>query len=244
VTLALQYEPVVTTRDSLLRVLARTRSAVRGEGKQLALGLGVLMFGAHLSIPFYAPYMLKTLGLGYDGFTLLCAVQLLVKSVALAFMDRLSARFGLPRLLVGSVVLVAAVAWLWGASSATPTLVFAQALSGLGWAAYEFASFQLLLRASKPSQRVEFLAFAASVGGLFQLAGALSGSWLLTHAGFGYRDVFHVSAFVRMLPLFLLLPLVSEGREAAAVPVPVLVRRGASALLNRPSMWFSARRRD
>lgn len=214
VMLALQHEPVAKSRDSLLRVLARTRGALRGEGRRLAFGLALLMFGAHLSIPFYAPYMLKTLALGYDGFALLCAVQLVVKSVVLAFVHKAAARLGLQRLLVGSVVIIAVVAWMWGTSADMPTLCVAQVLSGFAWAGYEFASFQLLLVAAKPSQRVEFLSFAASLAGFLQLAGALTGSVLLTRADMSYREVFRVSGFVRVLPLFLLLPLLAEWRTA------------------------------
>ncbi len=203
-------------RDSLRRVRARMRGALRGEGKRLVFALALLMFGAHLSIPFYAPYMLKTLALGYDGFALLCGVQLLMKSVALLFMHRVAARVGLAKLLVGAIGVIALVSGIWGAAIDKPTLVFAQMLSGFAWAAYEFASFQLLLQVAKPSHRVEVLAFAASLAGLFQLSGALCGSYLLSHAGFGYRDVFYVSAFVRLLPLVLLVPALAEFRSALA----------------------------
>lgn len=214
VMLALQHEPAVHARDSMRRVLARARSAMRGDGKRLALGLAVLMFGAHLSIPFYAPYMLKTLALGYDGFALLCAVQLVVKSVVLAFVHRVSAKLGLERVLLGSVGMIALVAWMWGTALDTPALVVAQILSGFAWAGYEFASFQLLLKTAKPSHRVEFLALAASLGGLFQLGGALTGSMLLSQLDLGYREVFQLSGFVRALPLLLLLPLLAEYRAA------------------------------
>ena len=59
-----------------LLVAAGELAGLRGEGFQLALGLALLMCGTFISAPFYAPYMLKTLALGYDGYALLCAVQL------------------------------------------------------------------------------------------------------------------------------------------------------------------------
>jgi MFS family permease len=233
ITLMLQHEPSAPARDSLLRVWARTRSALRGDGRKLVLALGLLMFGAQLSIPFYAPYMLKTLALGYDGFALLCGIQLLVKAIALGFAHRVCARVGLSRMLIGSIATVSLVAWLWGApgpvnGTLIGTLVLAQILSGLSWAAYEFSSFQLLLGASKPSHRVEFLAFAASVGGLFQLGGALFGSVLLTQLSLGYREVFHVSAVLRVLPLCLLLPLLPAWRRTLSLVVGVARVAGRS----------------
>jgi MFS family permease len=207
-----QPDPWPAPRDSLRRVLARTRLAVRSDGFRLPVLLGVWLLGAHVSIPFYAPFMLKTLGLGYDGFALLCAVQLLTKAIAFPFTHRLATRFGLERMLVGSIAGAAVVAYLWGAQLGLVGLVFAQALSGAAWASYEFASFQLLLRSAKPTQRVEFLAMSASLGGLMQLSGALLGSFLLAKLGLRYREVFLVSAAMRALPLLMFVPLVLERR--------------------------------
>jgi MFS family permease len=211
-----QPDPSPARPDSMRRVLARTRSAVRSDGFRLAMVLGVWMLGAHVSIPFYAPYILKTLDLGYDGFALLCAVQLVAKTVAYPFTHRLAARFGLERMLVSSIALAAIVAFMWGSSAGVSGLVLAQALSGVAWASYEFASFQLLLNTARPSQRVEFLAMSASFGGLMQLAGALLGSFLLANVGMRYREVFLVSAMGRALPLLLLVPLVLERRAHGA----------------------------
>src|SRR5262249_34493339 len=102
-----QADPSPVVRDSLRRVLARTRSAVRGDSFKLAVLLGIWLFGAQVSIPFYAPYMLKTLSLGYDEFALLCAVLLVTKTIAFALTHRVTARFGLERILVGSIGLAA-----------------------------------------------------------------------------------------------------------------------------------------
>jgi MFS family permease len=212
-----QPDPVPPRRDSLRRVLARTRSAVRGDGFRIAAILAVWMFGAHISIPFYTPYMLKTLGLGYDGFALLCAVQLISKAVAYPFTQWLAQRFGLLRMLIGSMIGAALVAFLWGAERSLSAIVIAQIISGATWACYEFSSFQILLGSARPSQRVEFLAMSASLGGLMQLGGALLGSFLLARIGMSYRELFLISALGRALPLMAFLPVVMARRELATV---------------------------
>jgi MFS family permease len=204
-----QPDPTAAPRDSFRRVLARTRSAMRGDGIRLVMALGVLVLGAQISIPFYAPYMLKTLALGYDGFAQMVAVQLTARALVFPFAHRVAGKIGLERMLVGAIALIAFVAWVWGATAHMPALIAAQFLSGIAWACYEFASFQLLLHNAKPSHRVEFLALAASFGGIMQLSGAALGSWLLT-LDLSYRGVFLVSAFARCLPLFLFLPLLIE----------------------------------
>jgi MFS family permease len=215
-----QPDPNATPRDSLRRVLARTRAAVRGDGFRLALGLGLLTLGAQVSIPFYAPYMLKTLALGYDGFARMVAVQLVARALFFPVAHRVAAQVGLERMLVTSVGFIALVAWIWGGTADMTALLVAQFLSGIAWACYEFASFQLLLRSARPTYRVEFLAVAASLGGIMQLTGALVGSWLLTRMGLSYRGVFLVSALARCLPLFLLLPMLYERHKA--IPRPSL----------------------
>ncbi|HKU37435.1 MAG TPA: MFS transporter [Polyangiales bacterium] len=220
-----QPDPNAMPRDSLRRVMARTRAAVRGDGFRLVLGLGLLTFGAQVSIPFYAPYMLKTLALGYDGFARMVAVQLVARALFFPFAHRFAGRLGLERILVTSIALIAAVAWVWGGTADMHALVIAQFTSGIAWAAYEFASFQLLLRTSRPKFRVEFLAVAASFGGIMQLSGALVGSWLLTRVGMHYRGVFLVSALGRCLPLLMLLPLLFEkpkpGPRPSLAPAPI-----------------------
>jgi MFS family permease len=196
-----QPDPHPPQRDSLKRVMARTRSAVRGDGFRLVLVLGVWMAGAQISVPYYAPYMLKVLDLGYDGYALLCALQLISKAMFLPFAHRVSKQIGLQRMLIGSMAGAAMVAFLWGSQRSLPGLVLAQLLSGPAWAAYEFASFQLYLGASRRSERVEFLAMSASFVGLMQLCGALLGSFFLTRLGLSYREVFLISSLARALPL-------------------------------------------
>jgi hypothetical protein len=207
-----QADPWPATRDSLKRVLARTRLAVRSEGFRWPILLALWLFGAHVSIPFYAPYMLKTLGIGYEGFALLCAVQLLTKSLAFPFACRVATRLGLERMLAFAIGLTSMTTYLWGSQTSLATLVLAQALSGVAWASYDFASFQLLLRSAKPSQRVEFLAMSASLGGFMQLSGALLGSFLLARLGLRYRELFLVSAGLRALPLLLIVPAALDRR--------------------------------
>jgi MFS family permease len=215
-----QPDPIpVRKRDSLRRVLARTRSAVRGDGFRVAVVLSVWMLGAQVSIPYYAPYMLKTLGLGYDGYALLVAVQLVSKACVFPILHRIATQVGLPRLLGGAMAGAALVSFIWGAERSIAGLIIAQVLSGAAWAAYEFSSFQLLLRSAKPSERVEFLAMSASLVGLMQLAGALLGSFLLARVGLNYREVFLVSSLARALPLLAFVPLFIPtflgGRENA-----------------------------
>ena len=210
-----QPDPQPAPRDSLRRVLARTRSALRGDGFRVAVILAVWMFGAHISIPFYAPYMLKTLGLGYDGFALLCAVQLISRAVAFPFTQWIAQRLGLMRMMIASMMGAAVVAFLWGAERSLAGIVLAQVISGATWACYEFSSFQILLGSARPKQRVEFLAVSASLAGLMQLGGALFGSFLLARVGLSYREIFLVSALGRALPLMAFLPMVMSRRDLA-----------------------------
>jgi len=210
-----QPDPMPARRDSLRRVLARTRSVLHGDGFRLVLILGMWMIGAHIAIPYYAPYMLKTLGLGYDGYALLCAVQMVSKACVFPFAHRLAKQFGLLRMLAGSMAAGAIVTFIWGADRSLAGLIAAQVLSGATWAVYEFASFQLLLTTGRPSERVEFLAMSASLIGVLQLGGAMFGSVLLSRAGLHYREIFLISSVFRALPLLVFVPVLLGRRPLA-----------------------------
>lgn len=212
-----QPDPQPVRKDSLRRVLARTRSAIRGEGFRVPLLLSLWMAGAHISIPYYAPYMLKTMSLGYDEFALLCAVQLVSKACVLPFAPRVSQQLGLAKMLGISMAGASLVAFMWGADRSVAGLVLAQLISGVAWAGYEFASFQLLIRMARPRERVEFLATSASLIGLMQLAGALLGSFLLARFHLQYREVFLISSLMRALPLLAFVPAVAARLAPARV---------------------------
>lgn len=175
-----------------------------------ALYIALLMFGAHMAVPFFTPYMLRVLALDYAHYATLLAVPIVTKVLVSPFLFRAATAFGMRGLLATATALVALVAWLWSQATTFDDLVVAQVTSGVAWGAFEYASYQLLLNSARPVFQVEFLSLANSVIGAAQLSGALVGASLLSTAQFAYDEVFLVSAIGRALPVglvFLWIPL-------------------------------------
>jgi len=241
--LALQPDPAATRPEGRARRYDWRQIAVAARTAQWrpALYIALLMFGAHMAVPFFTPYMLRVLELDYAHYAVLLAVPIVTKALVSPLLYRLATTLGMRRLLATATVLIALVALLWSLATSFNGLVLAQVLSGVAWGAFEYASYQLLLSSANPALQVEFLSLANSIIGAAQLSGALVGASLLSTARLAYDQVFLVSAVGRALPvglIFLWIPLrapviqrlfwrvVSVRPSGGTVRRPILTRSG------------------
>lgn len=198
-----------------------------GRGKfRVAVFLALFMLAAHLSVPFFTPYMLRELHLGLFEFALLTAVMILAKSLAFPAWGRIAPRLGMPGILVTSALVVACLPWCWTVFFRFETLCVVQVVSGVAWAGVEYASLQLLMRDAPRGREVEFFALTSSFSGALTVAGGLAGSWIMALPDGGYHAAFRASSVGRFLALLVLAPiardLVMHG------PLPALITRIAS----------------
>lgn len=234
--LALQDDPSPPAAP-MASPLTRTRAALR-EGRFRVVGyLGLLMFGASVSIPFFTPYMLTELELDYGTFAALSGVSILSKALVFPLFRRIARALGLPRLLLLSGVGVASVPLLWTLSPELGPLVIVHIVSGVAWAGLEFSSFQILMAEIRPELRTEFFSLNNSFSGMLQVAGSVGGGWLLREGGLAYVDVFLVSAVLRVLPLFLLLralPRMRLPKRLLRIPMRLFSVRPSAGAAQRP----------
>lgn len=184
---------------------------------RIALYLTALMFGANIAVPFFVPYWLRVLKLDYRAFALLIGTATLIKALTFPTFHRLSARFGMARLLYAAGLVVAVLPAAWAFANAMWIYIAIQVASGAAWGAIEYASFQLLLEDSDASCRIEFLAIAGAISGLGQVAGSLLGSLCIDHLGLAFTDVFWISSVVRIMAL-LATVMLSRAKTAISVP--------------------------
>ena len=199
-TLALQPdfgEERRTVAQSLTAVSTALRTAEFGVAAYMAL----LMFGTHIAVPFFTPYMLRDLQLDYATYAALTAVPIVVKALLFPMLHPLSQRFGMRSLLIWSGAGVVASPALWAVLDTVPGLAAVQILSGLAWGGLEFASFQLLLSSARPDCRVEFLSIASTLSSTTQLIGGLGAGMLRTQLGWSYASLFVLSSLGRGLAL-------------------------------------------
>lgn len=183
----------------------RLVDAVARSQWRVALFVGAVMLGTYCAVPFFTPYMLLQLKLDYVDYALLTSISLLARSIAFPFFHRIGHRFGLRPTLAAAGVGVALVPFWWWLFPDWHTLLLIETLSGVVWAGFEFASFQLLIQSAAAGSEVEFFSLSNSLSGLLQLTGSLVGSYALAHFALGYRDVFLGSSLLRALPLAILL---------------------------------------
>jgi MFS family permease len=190
--------------------LSRLRRAARAGDRRVAIYVALLMFGAHIAVPFFTPYMLRNLGLDYGEFAALTSVSVLCKAVAFASLQHALSRVSLRTLLAVGGFGVACVPLFWASADGVSPLVVAQAMGGVSWACVEFASFQLYLAGSPPRLRLEFMAIANALTGAAQVVGGVLGGLLISRAGLTYELIFALSSLGRALPLALLLALPAQ----------------------------------
>ncbi|MEZ4256197.1 MAG: MFS transporter [Polyangiales bacterium] len=242
-SLAMQFDsPVPPRRGSTLAALVR---AARTSSWQTPVYLATLMFGAYVAVPFFTPYMIRVLGLGYSEFALLTAAPILVKVVSYPLFHRFAERFGLRAMLVAACVGISLVSLLWAVSRDMSVLMTSQALSGIAWGALEYSSFQLLLFAAHEDSRLEFLSLANSLNGAVQLVGALAGGLLIRHGGFEYQSIFLISAVGRALPLLFIVAFIPKqvSQNLPRLLYRLTSVRPAGGMFRRPAAIFFARKR-
>lgn len=199
-------EPPPTVR---VRLRDRLRRAGRAGPWKLVFAIGLLQFGAHVAVPFFTPYMLRTLRLELDTFAFLTAVTIIGKAISLPIWGIFAGRVGLSVAMTLSVATISVVPAVWVWAETFPDLVLVQLLGGVGWAGFEYVSLQLLLGNAPKGSSVEFFSLSSALTGALQLAGSMTGSMLLNH-GASYHTVFLASSILRAVPLILLTPVAAS----------------------------------
>jgi len=230
--------PSPTTRSVPRRELLR-RLRHEADGRLLAY-LVVLQAAVHVAGPFFTPYLLVELSLGYVEFTALTATTFVVKIFLSPRLGHVARRYGATALLGASGLLIAAVPAMWLVSSDLRWLLLAQACSGAAWAAHELGSSLLFLEALDADERTSLLSVFNVANASAVALGALLGGLALN--GFGldldaYLTVFLASAVARVatLPLLRRLALpAGSGRRLVLLPARVLAIRPSSGPLERP----------
>lgn len=223
VALRVQAEPADPEGAPSGGTRGRLAQAVRTSSWRVAAYVAAVTFAAWVSGPFFTPYMLHTLRLDFTTYALLTAVAIMVKAIVFPLYHRVSDRLGMLRTLAVAGAGVVLIPVAWSQIRHVPGLMVVEVFSGVAWAGVEFASFQLLLRASPDSCRVEFFSLANAASGLAQVLGGVAGGLVLARLDREYPDVFLLSALLRAGALTLLS--VTAMRFAARGPLPRLLTR-------------------
>lgn len=201
---------------SFFRFIAKTPTS---NFARFTLACAALMFGTHLSSPFFAVYMIGHLGFGYVTYTVVISTGMLALYSSMSRWGRWADYIGGVGVVRLGVLMVPAVPLLWCATSNPALLALFELFSGFAWAAYGMGTSTFLYDAVSPEKRTRCAAYFAATAGLAQCLGALTGGWLYENlpplGGSSFYPLLIISAAGRLAAAILFAVSVREVR-----PVP------------------------
>jgi MFS family permease len=187
----------------------------------------------NVAAPYFTPYMLGRLELGYGTYVALVAAAFLARVVALPLWGRVGHRIGGQRLLWIGAVGIVPTALPWVFTEHVGILLAAQVGAGLAWAAYELGTFLALFERLPDGERTSLLALYNLANSAAIATGSILGGATLLHFGRTsevYTALFAATVLLRLSALAIL------PRTPAPAPVPSAEPIGARTIAVRPSL--------
>jgi MFS family permease len=220
----------VTPREFLRRLTA-------GQEGRFLLFLLFTQSTISIASPFFTPYMLQSLRLGYAEYMILLAASFVAKVAMLPLCGRLAKRWGVIPVLTLGAVGIAPLPALWLVSDSFVYLICVQIIAGSVWAAYELSMILSQLELIGEEERPSVLAYFNLGNAVAQVAGTLLGGALLARLDASreaYVLLFAVSSAARALALGALRRLRGADVPVGDVVLRVLAVRPALGALSRP----------
>jgi predicted MFS family arabinose efflux permease len=186
-----------------------------------------MQLAAQIAAPYFTPYMLGPLGLGYERFTALIAASFLARIAILPALGRLAQHRGSRFILIAGAIGIVPLPPLWLVSHHFAYLLALQLVSGCAWAAIEYASLLSFFEGIAERDRASVLSYFNLANAAAVAAGSLLGGALLRGLGAGesaYPWLFAASSLARLA----ILPLL--GRAGATRPAAQPRTRTPSAV--------------
>jgi len=207
-----------------------------GNGALLA-HLLTMQLAVYIAAPYFAPYMLKVLGLSYGLYTTLIAAAFAGRILLLPALGRIAHRRGARRLLIWCACGVAPVPALWLVSSDPIYLFGLQIVTGLAWGGVELSTLMLFFERIDASERTGVLTCFNLVNASALALGSLIGAGLFYSFGEGigsYIVIMLLSTCARISTLPLLRGVPSDSVSSIPLPLRTLAVRPASGAFQRP----------
>jgi hypothetical protein len=193
-----------TDEGRVRRLIGAARDMAARPSGRLVSFLWCFLFGAHISSPYFTPYMLRELGFSYHAYMLVFAAAFLTKALVLPSLGRLASRIGSAGLLWAAVLAITPLALLWLPAEGLPYLIGVQVIAGGCWAAYELAVALLLFEAVTDRERTGVITVYNLGLAVATVAGGACGGLILHALGAdrtAYAAVFVASTIVRLASL-------------------------------------------
>ncbi len=195
ITLSPDYTQVERPKMSLRGVL----SSLKGQTFfiKLVVTAAIWNFAINISGPFFSVHMLQDLKFSAATIGILAVIQGLSTLLVQNKLGALSDKFGPRQVQLFGMILIPLLPLAWAVATQAWHIALANTFAGVVWAAYNLASFNLLLESVPPNQVPVYTAVYQVVVALSLALGALLGSVVI--ARWGFVGVMIASAAVRWL---------------------------------------------
>ena len=176
----------------------------RGGDLRIVLCLIALQFAANVSGPFVNPWLLDYLHFDKASYLLVICTLFGSKCLALTLLGGIIQKFGARRVLLIGTAGTALGVLMLAVSTNLAWITFVQVYSGVMWAAWELASFLVLLESIKHSERTSMMALYNFTTYFSIAAGSFIGAYILKYmdtSGGAYVVIFILSGVLRLAVL-------------------------------------------
>ncbi len=163
-----------------------------------------MQFAVYISGPYFAPFMLKTLGMGYMQYMILILLGYFGRVLTLAAAGRFANRFGPVKLMLIGAIGIVPMSALWLFHPSVLILCVVQCLSGVAWGCYELAMSLVFIERIPAHHRIRVLTWFNVFNGIAMVGGSLLGGWMLLQFGASvqaFMFLFVLSGIFRMVAL-------------------------------------------
>ena len=175
-----------------------------------------LLFAVSIAGPYFAVRMLQDLHFDYFTFGILTASMQIALFLTMVYWSDTINKLGNKNVLYASGLLVAATPIPWMIITSPALLIFAEIISGVGWAGQRIATLNLILKTTPAEEKARFVAYYNFFQGMAVFLGAMTGAFLagvFQNTGFflaGLPAVFAISAVLRFAAVAFLAPRIKE----------------------------------
>lgn len=195
-------ESIVSRAGGRRKVRERVRGWLTALGRERSFTAYTLMstlwnFGVTLPQPLFAVHFVETLGGSASFWGVVTAATFVTTVLGQRYWGSLTDRVGGRNVLVASGTIAALIPGLWFLAYRPEHALWINLASGLGWAGFNLAAFNLLLEVTPDANRSTYVAGYNALIGVSHFAGPLIGGVAADLIGVG--PVFLLATLIRMV---------------------------------------------
>lgn len=214
-----QYEPKLKLKKgyyfSIFEFIKKANSNNFG---RFAIFRSFLSIATGIASPFFAVYMLRSLGFSYFIFILVTMAQIIFSLIAIRKLGRFADKFGNFTLIKITSLMITFYPVLWLISNSPIYLIsVTQLIGGIGWAGFHLAAGNFIFDSVTPQKRSLAVSYYNVLNGLGIFIGAMIGAILIKYIGISFMDkflyIFLISGFARLTVSLIMIPKIKEIRK-------------------------------